>query len=81
MKNQRGIRGPPVPQIWCNSDQYSRSYGILKTNGGRHFSLIGRHLESVGQTKPIFEITLAQSEKRPTNECRSNSGIFIAISC
>ena len=30
MRNRRGIQAPPVPQIWCNSDQYSRSYGILK---------------------------------------------------
>ena len=22
--------GPPVPQIWCNSDYYLQSYGILK---------------------------------------------------
>ena len=35
--------------------------------GMRHFSLIGRHLESVSQTKPVFKLILAPSEERPTN--------------
>ena len=30
MRNQRGTEGSTVPQIWCNSDKYFRSYGILK---------------------------------------------------
>ena len=30
IKNRRGTHGPPVPQIWCNSDYYLQSYGILK---------------------------------------------------
>ena len=25
--------------------------------------------------EPVFELTLAPSEKKPTNECRSDSGI------
>ena len=29
-ENRRGAQGPPVPQIWCNSDHYFRSYGILE---------------------------------------------------
>ena len=28
-ENRRGTHGPPVPQIWCNSDYYLQSYGIL----------------------------------------------------
>ena len=28
--DRRGAQGPPVHQIWCNSDHYFRSYGILK---------------------------------------------------
>ena len=59
-----------MPQISCNSDYY----------GARHFSLIGRHLESVGQTEPVFELNLALSEERPTNECRSDSGLFLLSS-
>ena len=52
-------------------------YGaILTIISARHFSLIGRHLESVGRTEPVFELNLALSETRPTNECRSDSGIF-----
>ena len=30
IKNRRGAHGPPVPQIWCNSDYYLQRYGILK---------------------------------------------------
>ena len=70
MKNRRGIQDPHVPQIWCNSDQYSRSYGILKKIGVRHFSMIGRHHESVSRTEPVFELNLAPSEERPTYEFR-----------
>ena len=44
----------------------------LKKIGVRHFSLIGRHLKSVGQTEPVFELTLAPSEERPTYEFRSD---------
>ena len=40
----------------------------LEKNGTRHFSLIGRHLESVGRTVPVFKLTLAPSEKWPTQE-------------
>ena len=43
----------------------------------RHFSLIGRHLKSVGRTEPVFEFTLAPSEERPTYEIWSDSGIFL----
>ena len=28
--NRRGTQAPPVPQIWCNSDYYLQSHGILK---------------------------------------------------
>ena len=38
--------------------------------------MIGRHLESVGRTEPVFERNLAPSEERPTDEFRSNSSIF-----
>ena len=40
----------------------------FETNDTRHFSLIGRHLESVSRTIPIFKHTLAPSEKWPTQE-------------
>ena len=33
--------------------------------------------ESVGRTESVFELNLALSEKRPTKECRSDSGIFL----
>ena len=55
MTDRRGAQGSPVLQIWCNSNYYFRSYGILKKNGTGYFSLIGRHLESVGR---IFCIEL-----------------------
>ena len=34
-----------------------------KKIGTSYFSLIGRHLESVSQTKPVFEFNLSPSEK------------------
>ena len=30
IKTRRGTHGPPVPPIWCNSDYYLQSCGILK---------------------------------------------------
>ena len=45
----------------------------FKKIGAHHFSLIGRHLESVSRTES------ALSEKRPTNECRSDSGTFYRV--
>ena len=69
MKSRRGTQG--VPELWH-----------FEKNGPRHFSLIGHHLESVGRTEPVFELNLALSEKRPTNECRSDLAIFlIDLSC
>ena len=43
----------------------------------RHISLIGRHLESVGRTEPVFEHNLTSIEERLTYEIHSNSGIFL----
>ena len=68
-KNRRGTHGPPVPQIWCNSDYYLQlQLRHFEKNDTRHFSLIGRHLESVSRTIPVFKHTLAPSEKWPTQE-------------
>ena len=78
IKDRRGIHGPPVPQIWCNSDYYLQSYGMLKKNGTRHFSLIGRHLESFSRTIPVFKHTLAPSEKWPTQEISVRFGPFLS---
>ena len=49
----------------------------FKNIGVRHFSLIGRHLKSVGQTEPVFEHTLGlapneRPNERPTYEFRSD---------
>ena len=78
IKNRSGTHGPPVPQIWCNSDYYLQSYGILKKNGTRNFSLIGCHLESVSRTIPVFKHTLAPSEKWPTQEISVRFGPFLS---
>ena len=51
----------------------------FEKKGARHYSLIGRHLESVGRTEPVFKLNLALTEKRSTNECRSNSGNFYQV--
>ena len=78
IKIQRGTQGQglPVPQIWCNSDYYLQSYGILKKMA-LHFSLIGRHLERVSRTVPVFKLTLAPSEKRQTQEISVQFGPFL----
>ena len=31
------------------------------------------------RTEPVFELNLTLSEKRPINECRSDSGIFFIV--
>ena len=77
IKNRRGTHGPPVPQIWCNSDYYLQSYGILKKMA-RNFSLIGRHLESVSRTIMVFKHTLAPCEKWPTQEISVRFGPFLS---
>ena len=45
-----------------------------------HFSLIGRHLESVSRTIPVFKHTLAPSEKWPTQEISVRLGPILIIS-
>ena len=76
-KRSKWHPSPPVHQIWSNSGYYFQRY-----NGTCNFSLIGRHLESVGRTETVFELYLALSEERPTNECLSDSGIFfIELAC
>ena len=44
----------------------------------RHFSLIGRHLESVSRTIPVFKYTLAPSEKWATKEISVRLGPFLS---
>ena len=48
----------------------------FEENGARHLSLMGRHLESGGQTEPVFKLNRTLSEKRRTDEFRFDSGIF-----
>ena len=50
----------------------------FEENGTRHFSLIGRHLESVSRTIPVFKHTLAPSEKWPTQEISVRFGPFLS---
>ena len=47
-------------------------------NATRHFSLIGRHLESVSRTIPVFKHPLAPSEKWPTQEISVRFGPFLS---
>ena len=75
-KSRRGAQGPPVHQIWCNSDHYFRSYGILKKMAHAIFfrSAAILKLESASWTKLVFELVRALSERKPTCEFWSNSG-------
>ena len=50
----------------------------FEKNGTRNFSLIGRHLESVSRTIPVFKHTLAPSEKWPTQEISVRFGPFLS---
>ena len=50
----------------------------FEKNGTRNFSLIGRHLESVNRTMPVFKHTLAPSEKWPTQEISVRFGPFLS---
>ena len=50
----------------------------FEKNGTRHFSLIGRHLESVSRTIPVFKHTLAPSEKWPTQDISVRFGPFLS---
>ena len=50
----------------------------FEKNGTRNFSLIGRHLESVSRTIPVFKHTLAPSEKWPTQEISFRFGPFLS---
>ena len=73
------VKRPPRSSSAPNMVQFRLSFPELQhfeKNGAPHFFLIGRHLESVGRTEPVFELNLALSEKRPTNEFWSDSGIF-----
>ena len=49
----------------------------FEKNGTHHFSLIGQHLESAGQIVPVFKLTLAPSEKWPTQEISVRFGPFL----
>ena len=50
----------------------------FEKNGTRNFSLIGRHLESVSRTIPVFKHILAPSEKWPTQEISVRFGPFLS---
>ena len=75
--NRRGTHGPPVPQIWFLKLLFTKLWHFEK-NGTRHLSLIGRHLESVSRTIPVFKQTLAPSEKWPTQETSVRFGPFLS---
>ena len=59
-----------MTQMGCYSTQWFQRYGLGQTKMAHslttidlHLSLMGRHLESVGRTEPVFELTLALSER------------------
>ena len=50
----------------------------FEKNGTHHLFLIGRHLESVSRTIPVFKHTLAPSEKWLTREISARFGPFLS---
>ena len=79
------LKGHPWPPCASNLVQFRLLFTKLRhfeKNGTRHFSLIGRHLESVSRTIPVFKDTLAPSKKSPTQEISVRFGpFFIELSC
>ena len=66
IKNRRGTHGPPVPQIWCNSDYYLQSYGILKKMA--HVIFLW--------SAAIFKVSV---EPYRPKKSRSDSGLFSRV--
>ena len=67
-------KGHPWSPCASNLVQFRLLFTKLRhfeKNGTRNFSLIGRHLESVSRTIPVFKHTLAPSEKWPIQEIAS----------
>ena len=79
------IEGAPMAPLCLKFRLFRLLFTKLRhfeKNGTRHFSLIGRHLESVSRTIPVFKHTLAPSEKWPTQEISFRFGpFFIELSC
>ena len=74
-------KGHPLPPCASNLVQFRLLFTKLRhfeKNGTRNFSLIGRHLESVSRTIPVFKHTLAPSEKWPTQEISVRFGPFLS---
>ena len=74
-------KGHPWPPCTSNLVQFRLLFTKLRhfeKNGTRNFSLIGRHLESVSRTIPVFKHTLAPSEKWPTQEISVRFGPFLS---
>ena len=74
-------KGHPWSPCASNLVQFRLIFTKLRhfeKNGTRHFSLIGRHLESVSRTIPVFKHTLAPSEKWPTQEISVRFGPFLS---
>ena len=72
-------KGHPWSPCASNLVQFRLLFTKLRhfeENGTRHFSLIGRHLENVSRTIPVFKHTLAPSEKWPTQEISVRFGPF-----
>ena len=73
-------KGHPWSPCASNLVQFRLLFTKLRhfeENGTRNLSLIGRHLESVSRTIPIFKQTLAPSEKWPTQEISVRFGPFL----
>ena len=74
-------KGHPWSPCASNLVQFRLLFTKLRhfeKNGMRNFSLIGRHLESVSRTIPVFKHTLAPSEKWPTQEISVRLGPFLS---
>ena len=77
INKRRGTQGPPVPQIWCNSDYYLQSYGILKKMAHVIFLWSAAILKVLVESYRFSNLPLPQVKNGRPKKCWSNSGLFL----
>ena len=79
IKNRRGTHGPPVPQIWCNSDYYLQSYGILKNMAHVIYLWSAAILKVSVEPYRFSNIPQPQVKNGRPKKFQSDSGLFYRV--
>ena len=77
-EKSKGHLWPPCASNLVQFRQLFTKLRHFEKNGTRNFSLIGRHLESVSRTIPVFKHTLAQVKNGRPKKFQSDSGLFLS---